>query len=277
MRDKILPSHCFTIPNPFTPINNSHSQNRLLLDVAIATTWTLFLGIPLFVVFLLLIYYELYLHGVQASFSVLPILGKVIPYHLVTLLLWSTIFGTAVFAVRKVLAQRKQLAKVQERLDITQTQALTDELTGVWNRRGFEMLLQTGLERAGNLEQPYALILADLDNFKQYNDSHGHLAGDQALKRIAQIMGDCVRLEDAVTRYGGDEFAILCPGLGWKDTIVMLRRLQVHAKKISITLSLGASVFPLDGESRSALLEAADKRLYKVKNRQKKVVKPSRI
>lgn len=94
--------------------------------------------------------------------------------------------------VRKVLAQRKQLAKAQGRLDITQTQVLTDELTGVWNRRGFEMLLQTGLERTRNLEQPYTLILADLDNFKQYNDTHGHLAGDQVLKRIAQIMEDCV-------------------------------------------------------------------------------------
>ena len=269
MREKYFPLKCHTIPNPFIA-NDDLPRNRILLDVAISTLWTLFLGVPLFVAFLFLIYFELHLHGVQVSFSLFHILGKVVPIHLATLLLWCTIFWTAVFSIRRVFAQKKQLANAQEQLDITQSQALTDELTGVWNRRGFEMLLQAGLEQARNLEQPYTLILADIDDFKQYNDTYGHLAGDQILKKIVQVMLNCLRSEDAVTRYGGDEFAILCPGLGWKDTIVMLRRLRVHAEGISLVLSLGASVFPFDGDSRPAMLEAADRRLYKVKNRQKK-------
>ncbi len=275
MQEKLRSPNHSTVTNLFST-STRRSSDRVLSDMIIATLCTILLGIPLFTGFLLLVYYELYLHGIQADFSLFHILGKVVPLHLATLLLWSAIFWTAVFAVRRFLTQRKQLANTQEWLSHSHTQALTDALTGIWNRRGFDVILETGFQQAVNLELPYTLLLVDINQFKQYNDTYGHWAGDQALQQVARLLVDGVRTEDSVARYGGDEFAILCPGLGWGDAMALVHRLQAAClEKTPVTLSIGAAVFPLDADCGINLIQTADKRLYEAKNRRPLVNAPT--
>lgn len=243
------------------------ADKELSREVWTVAVWTIVFGLPLFVMFLFLIYFELFLHGLQADFSLFHVFGKIVPFHLATLLIWTILFGTAVFAIRRVIAQKTQLEIVNERLTSSEAQALTDGLTGVWNRRGFEMLLQTGLEGCRNHEVPYTLLLIDVDHFKQYNDTFGHPAGDQILERIALFLSQIIRKEDAVARYGGDEFAVLCPGLGWNDSNQLIQRIHTGELGLPLKLTIGAAIFPTDGDSRDVLVEVADRRLYDAKKR----------
>jgi diguanylate cyclase (GGDEF)-like protein len=148
----------------------------------------------------------------------------------------------------------------------SQTQALTDGLTGVWNRRGFDQLLQVELKRAKLLTQPFSVIMADVNGLKQFNDTSGHLAADDALRTIAQILANQMRSVDTVGRFGGDEFAIVCSGLGQEGVIALIVRLKSALASAPLSLSLGSATYPSDGETSLALLEIADKRLYQEKS-----------
>ena len=266
MQGKCISPGYASLVNIF-PTHIRRDGHTVIIDGVIAAVWTLILGIPLFVLFLLLVYYELFLHGVQASFSVFHILGQVVPLHLVTLLLWSSIFWTAAFSIRRFMDKKRQLNNTREWLQTIHAQAYTDALTGIFNRRGFDELFDSGLEQAKIKNQPYMLLLADVNQFKRYNDTHGHLAGDQALQQIAQILMDAVRTGDAVARYGGDEFAVLCPGLERKDAGAIVERIHASCKeKTQLTLSIGTAVYPLDGDYSTLLLQKADDRMYRWKN-----------
>ena len=162
--------------------------------------FALLLGFPLFVVFLFLIYYELYLHGFERTFSFFHIIGRIIPLHLVSLFLWFLMIGVIVFAIRRFIRQKEQLIRMQEQLALVQTQALTDGLTGAWNRMGFDRLLQNGIAYSRGCNSFYTVILADANKLKQYNDQFGHLAGDEALRQVVRRLKVVVRSEDAVAR-----------------------------------------------------------------------------
>jgi diguanylate cyclase (GGDEF)-like protein len=152
-----------------------------------------------------------------------------------------------------------------------QHQALTDGLTGCFNRRFFEIQLERDLHLATRMRQPVSLILLDIDHFKRVNDSHGHDAGDAALRLLAGALREEVRGVDTAARYGGEEFAIILPQAGEEGALVVAERLRSRIERTEvpgvgcITASIGVATFPLHASSRELLVTAADRALYQAK------------
>ena len=153
-----------------------------------------------------------------------------------------------------------------------QQQALTDALTGCFNRRSFEMQLERDLHMATRMRLPLSLILIDLDNFKNVNDTYGHEAGDVALRLLAEGLRDELRGVDTAARYGGEEFAVILPQAGTDGAFIVAERLRRRIEQMEvpgvghITASLGIATFPQHASSRDTLVVAADRALYDAKN-----------
>ncbi len=167
-----------------------------------------------------------------------------------------------------------RLARSNRNLDrISQT----DALTGAGNRRGFNRALRAAWLQAHGTQQPLALVLADIDHFKAYNDRYGHPAGDDCLVRVVALMRAALRSHgDFFARYGGEEFAILLPATDTAHALQVAERLRLAVASAAIvnadvpgcrlTLSLGiASVVPRQRSGMAALLEQADRALYRAK------------
>jgi len=154
----------------------------------------------------------------------------------------------------------------------TQQQALTDGLTGCVNRRSFEMQLERDLHLATRMRQPVSLIMLDIDHFKSVNDTHGHDAGDTALRVIADALRQELRGVDTAARYGGEEFAIILPQAGLEGALVVAERLRARVESTEvpgvrpITASLGVATFPAHASSRDLLVTTADRALYRAKH-----------
>ena len=152
-----------------------------------------------------------------------------------------------------------------------QHQALTDGLTGCFNRRFFEIQLERDLHLATRMRQPVSLILLDIDHFKHVNDTHGHDAGDAALRILASALREELRGVDTAARYGGEEFAIILPQAGPEGALVVAERLRSRIERTEvpgvgcITASLGVATFPLDASSRELLVTSADRALFLAK------------
>jgi diguanylate cyclase (GGDEF)-like protein len=152
-----------------------------------------------------------------------------------------------------------------------QQQALTDALTGCYNRRSFEMQLDREMQVSRRQHQPLSLIMLDLDRFKQLNDSAGHDAGDAALRKLADCFRQELRGVDSAARFGGDEFALILPQAYAEGALIVAERLRVQIEEIQIpgfgnlSASMGIATFPAHGSSRQDLLVAADAALYNAK------------
>jgi diguanylate cyclase (GGDEF)-like protein len=157
---------------------------------------------------------------------------------------------------------------------LVERQAVTDGLTDLANRRQFEEALAAEINRAQRFGGTLALILADLDNFKQVNDRYGHQAGDEVLRRFADVLRETVRDVDVPARYGGEEFAVLLPQTDMEGAERLAERLrQAVAERplttrpgalVACTASFGVASFP-DSSTPAALFAAADEALYRAK------------
>lgn len=168
------------------------------------------------------------------------------------------------------------LLLLEQQIEHNKYLALHDELTGLPNRRLFQDRLANALERARRARSHTALLLVDLDQFKQVNDEHGHHIGDLLLKRVGKIFSDRVRRSDTVARTGGDEFSVIlhepatredAERVGNSLTELLNQPFELGNQTIRIGASIGIAVFPEDGSDAAGLCIAADKRMYNFKNR----------
>ena len=149
----------------------------------------------------------------------------------------------------------------------TREMAITDYLTGLYNRRHFLELVQNEIRRAERYGHPVSLAMIDIDDFKKFNDQHGHLAGDQALKGLAEKMKENCRKVDILARFGGEEFVILMPETDLKGAMALANRLREGVEKaLPITISIGiASSETCKVLTLEELLKRADFAMYQAK------------
>jgi diguanylate cyclase (GGDEF)-like protein len=158
------------------------------------------------------------------------------------------------------LSERKRMEETLTRL------ASTDPLTDVYNRGRIEELLRQEIARAGRYGQPFAVLLLDLDYFKKVNDRFGHSVGDTVLKEIAAAVQRQLRETDALGRWGGEEFLVLCPGTGQEEAVAIAERLRrlVEGLAFGVTISCGLTEYR-HGDTVDVLINRADRALYGAK------------
>jgi diguanylate cyclase (GGDEF)-like protein len=156
---------------------------------------------------------------------------------------------------------------------ISQTQAITDALTNVYNRRGLYQLGEFEFERARRIHRPFSVLMFDIDHFKRVNDTHGHAIGDQVLRHLAERCRQNSRVMDIIGRYGGEEFVILLPETNLesaRQTATRLRRTIIRtpfitdAGSLPVTVSMGVAE-ATERDTFNTLIEKADKALYHAK------------
>ncbi len=155
--------------------------------------------------------------------------------------------------------------------------ATRDGLTGLANRRCFDDTLRAEWQRALRQQQPLSLLMVDVDNFKQYNDTHGHLGGDQCLQKVAAALASEMRANDLVARYGGEEFAVILPNQALKGAAIVAERVRSRIERLQlpnvgsaqpwVTVSIGAATaLAVAGEEPQQLVATADAALYRAKH-----------
>jgi diguanylate cyclase len=171
---------------------------------------------------------------------------------------------------------QRQIEKLKTNLATAEAQGLSDPLTGLKNRRGFDVVLASQLAGARNGAQPLSLILADIDHFKSINDRYGHPAGDDVLKWFAKVLSSNVKGRDTVARYGGEEFAIVMPATPLDSAAKVAAQIKAQLEAqfwqkpgapntmLRVTASFGVAQLA-GSEGTSALVARADGKLYEAK------------
>ena len=192
--------------------------------------------------------------------------------------------GRLNFSYEQLVLELKQAKQNAEQLAINLKQAndslrelvYRDGLTGLYNHRYFQEVIESELHRSVRYKHPLSLLLVDIDYFKNINDQYGHPAGDRVLKEVSEIMLKLVRQSDIVARYGGEEFAIIMPETGKVGGKVLAQRIrrgieqhqtENHNQSITVTVSIGlvSTDMPNVGMTRKALVDQSDQALYKAK------------
>jgi two-component system cell cycle response regulator len=156
----------------------------------------------------------------------------------------------------RLLAEREKLASM-------------DGLTGLANRREFDQVLAREVNRSERSKEPLSLVVFDIDHFKRINDTRGHLAGDEVLRAVGNVMAGAVREMDLVARYGGEEFAVVLPRCDQHDAVRVVERIrragQAEGELQDVTLSAGIATMPFNATDGLTLVAAADEALYESK------------
>jgi diguanylate cyclase (GGDEF)-like protein len=162
--------------------------------------------------------------------------------------------------------------ELRERLE---NMALRDGLTGLYNRRFLDEMLERDLAKLKRDNKLAALLLLDVDHFKRFNDTHGHQAGDEALRRVATALAASVRVSDVVCRYGGEEFLVFLPDCNMDEATAKAEKIRAAVAGISmtmgervipgVTISIGLAMFPAQASTRAQLIQSADAALYRAK------------
>jgi diguanylate cyclase (GGDEF)-like protein len=164
-------------------------------------------------------------------------------------------------------AMNDRLLKKNEELELLST---SDALTGLHNRRELTQRMAVELSRSYREKTSFTVLMADVDEFKKYNDAYGHPAGDEVLKRVANILLSCTRAVDCTARYGGEEFAVLLTGTAGDEAVEVAERIRSRVAEgefpgRKITLSIGMAEFPQDGFTADVVISNADEALYEAK------------
>jgi diguanylate cyclase (GGDEF)-like protein len=174
----------------------------------------------------------------------------------------------------RVAALESRRDELDRALEHTARLSITDGLTGLSNRRHFELTAAIELQRARRFGEPFGVALVDLDELKAVNDRHGHQAGDAVLVELARRLTEATRDVDLVARIGGDEFVVLLPNTDAAGTRTVARKLigrvnappfLVDGAEYCVTVSIGLASYPESGDTVNELLAAADAALYRAK------------
>jgi diguanylate cyclase len=183
--------------------------------------------------------------------------------------------------MNKELAARLELSKseisnLQHSLEAIRAESLTDPLTGLGNRKYFDRMIDTAVQSSLLNGEPLSLLMFDIDHFKSFNDSYGHLTGDQVLRLVSTSVKQAIKGQDITARYGGEEFAVLLPNTALRQALVVADHIRrgVMAKELKkkstgeilgrVTISVGVSMLKV-GDDTDALIERADACLYAAK------------
>ena len=180
-------------------------------------------------------------------------------------------FQELMLRLKRVLRERRLTQERSRMLDKLEELAITDELTKLYNLRHFNRQIEVEVDRCNRYGHSLALLLLDIDHFKLYNDTFGHLEGDKVLIRLGQIIRSCLRLMDSAYRYGGEEFTIILPETKGKEAQNVARRLRKAVevetfypesdKEYHITISIGVTQY-LKKEKVPDFVQRADKAMY---------------
>lgn len=181
-----------------------------------------------------------------------------------------------ILKIRSLVTQKLNYDFLKLSYAIAESEASTDPLTGLCNRRHLLIAMEHELDRGGRYGRPYSIAMIDIDYFKHYNDKYGHLQGDEVLKQAADIFRESVRNSDIVARYGGEEFVVIMPETGKELALIVGEKLRKGFAEHSftqaegrsgdrLTISIGIATFPQDAKGVKGLLDKADKALYRAK------------
>lgn len=177
---------------------------------------------------------------------------------------------------RRLTLSKNEISNLQQSLEAIRTESLTDPLTGLGNRKYFDRMIGTAVQNALASGEPLSLLLFDIDHFKSFNDSYGHLTGDQVLRLVGLSMKQTIKGQDITARYGGEEFAVLLPNTTLRQALAVADHIRraVMAKELKkkstgeilgrVTISVGVSMLKRCDDTET-LIERADACLYAAK------------
>jgi diguanylate cyclase len=176
----------------------------------------------------------------------------------------------------RLLLSKSEISNLQQSLEAIRAESLTDPLTGLGNRKYFDRMIEQAVQSALTQNEPLSLLMFDIDHFKSFNDSYGHLTGDQVLRLVAMSLKQTIKGQDITARYGGEEFAVVLPSTGLRQALTVADHIRraVMAKELKkkstgeilgrVTISVGVSMLT-QGDDTDSLIERADACLYAAK------------
>ena len=181
-------------------------------------------------------------------------------------------FEELLLRLRRVLKERRLTQERVQMLDKLKRLSITDGLTKLYNSRYFYNQLKAEIDRTSRYQRPLSLLLVDIDQFKEYNDSFGHLEGDKVLVRLGQVIKTCLRKMDSAYRYGGEEFTVILPETEGDEAATVAERIRScvakeklfprdQKEKYTITISIGVTEYIRD-EEVAIFVQRADKAMY---------------